>query len=192
MPIFARNATECILSRLAQTQQALDHLRAMQGELVRVITTVREALESGKMLMTCGNGGSAAEALHLSEELIGRYRSSRAPLKSVCLCADTTALTCIANDFGFSEVFARQVEALASAGDQLIVLSTSGKSPNVLRALAAAKKCGAGTIGLLGGDGGEARALCDHAIVVASGDSAAIQEMHQVIVHILCESLEPA
>ncbi len=191
MPTFARNAEECIVARLAQTQSALTHLSSMQGELRAVIDTVRRALSDGKMILTCGNGGSAAEALHLSEELIGRYRSSRPPLKSLCLCADTTALTCIANDFGFNEVFARQVDALASAGDQLIVLSTSGNSPNVLRALESARRLGAGTIGLLGSDGGKARALCDHALIVGGADSAAVQEMHQVIVHILCESLEP-
>ncbi len=192
MPTFARNAEECIRSRLAHAQQALNNLNGLQPELLRAIDVIRETLRSGKMILTCGNGGSAAQALHLSEELIGRYRSSRAPLKSICLCADTTALTCIANDFGFTEIYARQVEALATRGDLLIALSTSGNSPNILRALEAARAAGATTLGLLGPDGGKARALCDHSLLVAAIESAAIQEMHQVIVHILCEALEPA
>lgn len=192
MPTFARNAEECIVSRLAHTESALAHLKSMKVQVRAVIDAVRGALSAGNMVMTCGNGGSAAEALHLSEELIGRYRSSRPPHKSICLCADTTALTCIANDFGFSEVFARQIDALGSPGDQLFVLSTSGNSPNVLRALESARRLGVGTIGLLGHDGGAARSLCDHALIIGGGDSAAVQEMHQVIVHILCESLEPA
>ena len=192
MSLFARSAEESIRFRIEQARRALPILASLEGELVELISCLRGALASGKLILTCGNGGSAAEALHLSEELIGRYRANRSPLRSVCLSADPTALTCIANDFGFEAIFARQVEALASAGDQLIVLSTSGKSPNILRALECARSRGVGTIGLLGGDGGHARILCDRAIVIGGVDGAAIQEIHQMIVHILCESLEPA
>ncbi len=188
----ARTAEVCIQHRLDQAKVALGNLGAMRQELTTLIKNVQQTLANGHMILTCGNGGSAAEALHLSEELIGRYRSSRAPLKSICLCADTTALTCIGNDFGFDHIYSRQVEALASKGDQLIVLSTSGNSPNILCALEAAKLRGAGTIGLLGADGGKARALCDLPIVVSGVDGAAVQEIHQMIIHILCESLEPA
>ncbi|MDA0215130.1 MAG: SIS domain-containing protein [Planctomycetota bacterium] len=188
----ARTAEVCIQHRLEQAKVGLQKLAAMQPELNALIKLVRHALADGKMILTCGNGGSAAEALHLSEELIGRYRSSRAPLKSICLCADTTALTCIGNDFGFDHIYSRQVEALASKGDLLIVLSTSGNSPNILRALEAAKSRGTGTIGLLGADGGKARTLCDLSLVVTGVDGSAVQEIHQMIIHILCETLEPS
>ncbi len=187
----ARTAEVCIQRRLDQAKSAFQRLAEMQDELAVLIKVVGNALAQGHMILTCGNGGSAAEALHLSEELIGRYRASRAPLKSICLCADTTALTCIGNDFGFDHIYSRQVEALASKGDQLIVLSTSGNSPNILRALEAAKVRGAETIGLLGSDGGKARALCDLPLVISGVDGAAVQEIHQMIIHILCESLEP-
>ena len=109
-------------------------------------------------MFTCGNGGSAAEALHLAEELTGRYKINRAALRAISLCADPTALTCIANDFGFEQVFARQLEALGRAGDLLVVFSTSGKSPNLLRVLEVAKRLNISTLGLLGRDGGPALA----------------------------------
>ncbi len=187
-----QTAEVCIQHRLGQAKVALQKLSCMQQELLGVIEAVGSTLAQGHMILTCGNGGSAAEALHLSEELIGRYHKTRPPLKSICLCADSTALTCIGNDFGFEHIFSRQVEALASKGDLLIVLSTSGNSANILRALEAAKARGAQTIGLLGADGGKARALCDRTIIVSGVDGAAVQEVHQMIIHIICESLEPA
>jgi len=187
-----RTAEVCIQHRLDQAHVALQKLTGMKRELAQTIDTVASTLAQGHMILTCGNGGSAAEALHLSEELIGRYHKTRPPLKSICLCADSTALTCIGNDFGFEHIFSRQVEALASKGDLLIVLSTSGNSANILRALEAAKARGAQTIGLLGADGGKARALCDRTIIVSGVDGAAVQEVHQMIIHIICESLEPA
>ncbi|MSR43823.1 MAG: SIS domain-containing protein [Phycisphaerales bacterium] len=192
MPSFARTAQESFRFRLQQAERALAALAGFQGGIETIIQSTRDTLANGKMVLTCGNGGSAAEALHLSEELIGRYRSNRPPFKSICLTADPTALTCIANDFGFERVFARQLEGLASRGDQLIVFSTSGASANILRALESARALGVRTVGLLGGDGGDALSLCDHAIVISGVDGAAVQEIHQMIVHILCESLEPA
>ncbi len=192
MSPFARTAQDCIRHRLHQSGIALSSLNGMGTELEALIEVVKRTLGDGRLILTCGNGGSAAEALHFSEELIGRYRLSREPLKSICLCADTTALTCIGNDFGFDQIYSRQVKALASKGDLLIVLSTSGNSPNILRALETARACGARSIGLLGGDGGKARALCDHALVVAGVDGAAAQEIHQMVIHMICESLEPA
>jgi len=151
---------------------------------------VRDTLVAGGTLFTCGNGGSAAEALHLAEELTGRYRSNRRPLRSVCLCADPTALTCIANDFGFEQVFARPLAALGQHGDALLVFSTSGRSPNLLSALATARERGMRTIGLLGGDGGPCLPLCDVAITVRGVDGAAVQEAHQIVMHAICEALE--
>lgn len=166
---------------------------AAQSEAVeRIAAMVCDTLRAGGLLLTCGNGGSATDAQHLAEELIGRYRSDRRPLAAVALTADSAALTCIANDFGYEAVFARQVEALARPGDMVVCFSTSGNSPSILAALRAARARGAQSIALLGKDGGSARALADHAIVVASDDTARIQEAHLQILHFICEAVEQA
>ena len=179
-----------ITQRLQMSHRAAEALETQREALIRACEMVVQTLRDGGTILTCGNGGSAAEALHLSEELTGRYRTNRQALRAVCLAADPTALTCIANDFGFDHVFARQVEALGRPGDLLVVFSTSGKSPNLLRALHVARDRGVATLGLLGGEGGPALSLCDHAIVVPGVDGAAVQEAHQMIMHILCEACE--
>ena len=148
------------------------------------------ALKSGNTIFWCGNGGSAAESSHLAVELIGRFKNNRRPLPSISLNADTSALTCIANDFGYDEIFARQLEGLASRGDVLVVLSTSGKSENILRALRKAKEIGVVTIALLGKGGGQALDLADHAIVIDSIETARIQEIHLLLGHTFCEYAE--
>jgi D-sedoheptulose 7-phosphate isomerase len=166
---------------------------AVQADLIeRIAARTCETLLAGRLLLTCGNGGSATDAQHLAEELIGRYRASRQALPAVALTADSAALTCIANDFGYDQVFARQVEALARVGDLLICFSTSGDSPNIVAALRAARVRGAGSIALLGKDGGAARDLADLALVVASSDTARIQEAHLQILHFICEVVETA
>jgi D-sedoheptulose 7-phosphate isomerase len=147
-------------------------------------------LSAGGKLLTCGNGGSAAEAQHLAEELVGRFRQDRRPLAALALTSDGTALTCIANDFGYADVFARQVLALARPGDLVLALSTSGNSENLVRALQAAREVRATTAALLGGDGGRLRALCDLALVVPSTRSDLIQELHLTSVHLLCALVE--
>jgi len=171
---------------------AIESLEAAQDALIEVTNAIISCLASGGTLFTCGNGGSAAEALHLAEELVGRYRSDRDPLRAICLSADPTALTCIANDFGYDEVFARQLRGLARGGDCLMVLSTSGRSPNLLRALETARELGVHCVGLLGGEGGPALPLCHNAVTLHGCDSAAVQEAHLMAIHIICESLEPA
>jgi D-sedoheptulose 7-phosphate isomerase len=138
----------------------------------------------------CGNGGSAAESSHLATELIGRFKKNREPFSSLSLNADTSVITCIANDFGYEEVFSRQLQGLARSGDVLIVLSTSGNSLNIIRALEMAKKLNVGTIALLGGKGGTAKQLADHAVVINSEVTARIQEFHLLIGHTFCEMLE--
>ena len=148
------------------------------------------ALKNGNTIFWCGNGGSAAESSHLAVELIGRFKNNRRPLPSISLNADTSALTCIANDFGYDEIFARQLEGLASRGDVLVVLSTSGKSENILRALRKAKEIGVVTIALLGKGGGQALDLADHAIVIDSIETARIQEIHLLLGHTFCEYAE--
>lgn len=148
------------------------------------------ALKNGHTIFWCGNGGSAAESSHLAVELIGRFKNNRRPLPSISLNADTSALTCIANDFGYDEIFSRQLEGLARQGDILVVLSTSGNSENVLKALRKAKEIGVVTIALLGKDGGRAFELADNAIVIDSTETARIQEIHLLLGHTFCEYAE--
>ncbi|MEE8154749.1 MAG: SIS domain-containing protein [Phycisphaerales bacterium] len=176
--------------RLAGSLAAIGSLRDQIGQITEITAEVYDCLHSGGTLYTAGNGGSAAQALHLAQELIGRYRGDRPAQRAICLNADTTALTCIANDYGYEYVFSRQVEALVKPVDILLVLSTSGASRNIVNALQTVQQRGAATIGLLGGDGGACCELCDHAVVVPGNDSAHIQEAHQVVVHLICEVIE--
>lgn len=148
------------------------------------------ALLAGGKLMFCGNGGSAADSQHLAAELTGRFIKDRRPLAALALSTDTSALTCIGNDYSFDEVFARQVRGLGRAGDVLVAISTSGHSRNVIRAVEEAKALGMRVIGLLGRDGGALRALCDVPIVVPSQVTARIQESHILIGHTLCGLIE--
>ncbi len=187
------NSPQAIQDRLEGTIHAVQSLRDQLDEIAALGAEVVRCLKGGHTIYTCGNGGSAAEAMHLSEELIGRYRGQDRPAqRAICLNADVAAMTCIANDFGFEHVFSRQVEAMVSEGDVLVVLSTSGSSPNIIEALKAAHANGAATIGLLGRGGGECLQYCDHTIIVAGEDSAHIQEGHLVVVHLICEAVEQA
>ena len=170
----------------------LQSLAGQAQQIEQIAATVRDVLLAGRTLLTCGNGGSATDAQHLAEELIGRYRANRRALSAIALTADSAALTCIANDFGYDAVFSRQVEGLARPGDLLLCFSTSGNSPNISAALRAARARGAGTIALLGKDGGAARGLADQALVVASADTAHIQAAHLQILHYICELVEVA
>lgn len=164
---------------------------APQGEQVDAAASlIADALLAGRTLFTCGNGGSSADAMHLSEELIGRYRGNHRPLPAICLNSDVGAITCIANDFGYDAVFARQLAGLARPGDILVAFSTSGRSPNILNALGAARECAVTSIALLGKGGGPARDLADHTIVVPSENAARIQELHGLILHAICEEIE--
>ncbi len=179
-----------ITKRIDGSAAAIEALRGQVDRIADAAALLLGRLRDGGTLYTAGNGGSAAHALHLAEELIGRYRSNRPPLRALCLNADPTALTCIANDFGYDQVFARQCEALLTESDVLLVLSTSGESDNVIEALRVARDRGAATIGLLGKSGGRCAALCDHAITVDAGDSAHVQDAHQVVLHLICELAE--
>jgi D-sedoheptulose 7-phosphate isomerase len=178
-------------SRIESCKAALDGLCNIEAQIIQASDVLVNALHSGKRIYACGNGGSAAEAMHFATELSGRYRSNRIPFPAIALTADGTALTCIGNDFGWDQIFARQLEAHAQPDDVLLVLTTSGNSPNVITALKVAKRLGLKTIGLLGNDGGLALSLCEMPIVIASRDTGSIQEAHLVIIHILCEALEP-
>jgi len=148
------------------------------------------ALKNNNKILLCGNGGSAADAQHIAAELTGRYKTNRVALPAIALTTDTSALTAISNDFGYEQVFARQVEALANSGDILIGISTSGNSSNIIEAFKTAKKHGCLCIGLSGNDGGEMNELCDINIVVPSNNTPRIQEMHILIGHILCQYID--
>ena len=187
-----RDAVELLAARRRRLDEALASFDAAASEAIGVIDAVGRVVRGGGMTVTCGNGGSAAEAMPLAVELVGRYRTNRPPIAATCLNADPTAITCIANDFGFDEVFSRPCEALLGPGDALVVFTTSGRSRNLVQALRIARERGATTVGFLGGDGGEAALLCDAAVIVPGPDSAAIQEVHQVLMHAVCEQFEPA
>lgn len=146
--------------------------------------------QQGGRLFTCGNGGSAADAQHLVAELVGRYSRERRPLAASALSVDPSVLTCISNDYSFDDVFARQVRALVAAGDVVIAFTTSGRSENVVRALAAAREQGATTVLFTGGDGGPAVGYADHALVVPSAKTARIQEMHLLLLHLVIEQVD--
>lgn len=147
------------------------------------------ALAAGNKVLTFGNGGSSAEASHFAEELVGRYRRTRRPFPAICLTSDSGTVTCIANDFGYEAVFDRQVEAFAQRGDVVVALTTSGKSENVLRALRTAKAQGAVTIALTG-EAGLNGVAADHVLAVPSADSACIQEVHLMLIHVWCEAVD--
>ncbi|MCA0187223.1 MAG: SIS domain-containing protein, partial [Proteobacteria bacterium] len=161
-------------------------------EVIAVVGACESAIRGGGRLFFCGNGGSAADAQHLATELLIRLRSAveRPSWPAIALTLDPTALTAGGNDYGFEEVFARPLSGLGRAGDVLFGITTSGKSPNVLRALETAREMGIVTVGLLGGDGGPARALCDHALVVPSDVTARIQEAHIALGHAVMTLLE--
>ena len=149
-----------------------------------------EALASGKKLIICGNGGSAADAQHIAAELVGRYEKLRRSFPAIALTTDTSALTAVSNDFGFEEVFARQVTGLANAGDVLVAISTSGKSPNVLRAVEKARELGCKTIALTGAGAEPLASACDLAVVVPSPRTSRVQEAHITIGHLWCEMVD--
>jgi D-sedoheptulose 7-phosphate isomerase len=172
-----------ILRNLERQRLALDHLRA---PLLAAAGAIRTCLASGGKLLIFGNGGSAADAQHWAAEFSGRYARERKGLAAVALTTDTSALTAIANDFGFEEIFARQVEALARPGDVAVGISTSGNSPNVIAGLRKARELGCATVAVLGRDGGRAAPLADSALVFEAAETPRIQEFHSVLGHLLC------
>jgi D-sedoheptulose 7-phosphate isomerase len=180
--LFARN--------LMEHRALFDAVDALQDAVCDAALRMADTLARGGKLLFLGNGGSASDSLHLAAELSGRLRTERQPLPALALCADSAALTAIANDYGYEQVFARQVRAHARAGDCVIGISTSGRSPNVLRAFEAAGELGASRIALLGCGGGAAAAMADVALVVPSAHSARIQEAHIFIGHTLCGQIE--
>ncbi|MBC8415217.1 MAG: D-sedoheptulose 7-phosphate isomerase [Candidatus Cloacimonetes bacterium] len=150
---------------------------------------IAECFRKGNKLLIFGNGGSSTDAMHFAEELTGKFRKDRKPLPALSL-TDPSHITCVANDYGFEEVFARGVEAYGKTGDIAIGISTSGNSENVIRALHRAKKLGMGTVALLGLDGGKLKGFCDHEIIVPGKTTDRIQELHITVLHVIIETIE--
>jgi len=170
----------------------ISQLNEQQESLERAAIRMTDCLLEGHKILWCGNGGSAADAQHLAAELVGRFRSGRRALASVALTADTSVLTAVANDYGFTEVFDRQLEALCAPGDVVVGLSTSGKSRNVCLALEKAQQLGAFTVAMTGGTRTRMAALADVWLAVPATATARIQEAHILLGHILCEWIELA
>lgn len=186
-PMTAREQLQELAELVKLTLADSTLLQQIDGVAALIVT----CLDKGGKVLTCGNGGSTTDAAHLAEELIGRYRSDRAPKAAINLVADASALTCIANDYGFGAIFERQVEALAGPDDVLVVFSTSGNSENVLRAITAAKKRGATTVAFTGETGGKCVEQADFCIRFPSTNTARIQELHTFALHVICEAFEP-
>jgi D-sedoheptulose 7-phosphate isomerase len=164
--------------------------RDLAPAIAEMAGLISAALAGGNKLLVMGNGGSAADSQHFVAEIVGRFKMERRALPAIALSTDTSIMTAIGNDYGFESIFSRQVEALAAPGDIVVGLSTSGNSPNVLKALDEAHRLGCRTIGLLGKDGGSIRTACDLALVVPSTDTPRIQEGHITIIHIVCDLVE--
>ena len=184
------------MSQTLLAQNITEHMRTIQS-LSQLDESVQQAalamsgcLSKGGKLMLCGNGGSASDAQHFAAEMMGRFLKNRHPYAAIALTSDTSVLTCIANDYGYDQVFSRQVQGLGRAGDVLIVLSTSGNSENVIQAAIEAKKNGVFVLGLTGRDGGQLKPHCDLCLVVNSANTARIQESHILLIHTLCELIE--
>ena len=164
--------------------------RELPPQLERIALAAFECLSGGRKILACGNGGSAAQAQHLAAELVGRFQGERRALAAVALCADTATLTSLANDYGYEQVFARQIEALAQAGDLLIAISTSGNSPNVLQAASAARARRCTVVGFTGAGGGKLAAEADLLLRAPADSVARIQEVHALCIHALVDELE--
>ncbi len=164
----------------------------LQKDIEKACQMTVSCIKNGGKVLLCGNGGSAADAQHIATEFTGRYKSERRGLPALALTTDTSALTAIGNDYGFDEIFSRQLEALANKDDLLIAISTSGNSENILKAIAKAKNIGCKSLGLSGRDGGKMNDKCDFNIIVPSFDTPRIQEMHILIGHIICQAIDDA
>jgi len=171
-------------------KQCVEAVEPLLPEIEAAGLLMVQRLHAGHTVYACGNGGSATDSMHLCEELIGRYRGERRPLPAISLNTDTSVLTCIANDYGYEQIFARQIETLGKSNDLLVGFSTSGNSENIRQAFEKAKANGVTTILLTGKDGGSIRAIADHCIIIPSDNTARIQELHTFILHAWLELVE--
>ena len=177
---------------LGALSMAIERLEPEVGRLRSWAAVLADVLMAGGRLLAVGNGGSAAQAQHLTSELVGRYRDDRAPMSAIALHAETSALTAIANDYPPEELYTRQVRAHGRPGDVLVALSTSGRSPNILAAVTAGRDAGLTTLALTGRPHNPLFELVDDAVAVDTPYTATVQEVHQVVVHLLCASVDLA
>jgi phosphoheptose isomerase len=180
-----------IQASLNDSIAAIRVLFDLEATVAMAADLLRETLLSGRKVLACGNGGAASDSAHFASELACRFISDRRPYPAICLTGDGGLITAIGNDYSFAELFARQVRAFGSPGDLLVALTTSGKSENVKRALVQAKELGLKSIALLGRDGGFCRGLADVELLIPLHVTARIQEAHKVVIHLLCELVEP-
>ena len=184
---------DLIGAHLKQSLAALERATqdaALLAAASKIAAAIIAALRSGNKLLIIGNGGSAADAQHIAAEIIGRYKQDRPAYAAIALTTDTSALTAIANDYGFEQVFARQLEGLGQRGDVLLALSTSGRSPNIVAALRTARERGLVTIGFTGAKGQALGTLCDHLLVSPSDDTPVVQQIHLTVAHGICDEIE--
>ncbi len=180
------NHFQSSLTGLTKAAQSGDVLETSHA----IAKAIAAALKAGKKILLIGNGGSAADAQHIAAEIVGRYKLERPAWAAIALTTDTSALTAISNDYGFEQVFARQVQGLGRRGDVLIALTTSGRSPNILSAIKAARDLGIVTIGFTGTKGESMRASCDQLFIAPSDDTPVIQQIHMMALHAICDEVE--
>tara|TARA_B100001057_G_C22522829_1_gene822574 strand:+ start:186 stop:767 length:582 start_codon:yes stop_codon:yes gene_type:complete len=179
-----------IQSEIKEHYSLINKIKVLDRKIAICADKMFKSLSKGKSIIWCGNGGSAADSQHLSAELVGRFMKNRKALKSIALTTDSSALTAISNDYSFEKVFERQIEALGTKGDILVVISTSGNSKNLVRVAKFAKKKKIFVIGLLGKKGGKLKKICNENILVDSNSTPRIQEVHILVGHILCLLIE--
>jgi D-sedoheptulose 7-phosphate isomerase len=185
-------AEHLIEARIRESLAAYQRLLEAEhvAEIARVASVIAEALKRGNIIILFGNGGSAADAQHIAAEFLGRYVLERRPMPAISLTDNTSTVTCIANDYAFERVFARQIEGFASDGDVAFGISTSGNSQNVVEAMEVARSLGLTTVAMTGESGGRLRRAVDHLIAVPSDETPRIQEGHKLVAHIICELVE--
>jgi len=183
-------SSEILKSAVAAAKETLESLSDLDAQLTKAADVIEQCLRFGNKLLVCGNGGSAADAAHFATELVVRFAKDRRAYPAICIASDGGLLTATANDYGFNEIFARQVAAFGQPGDVLICLTTSGKSKNVNRALEEAKMRELKTIAFLGRGGGSTIGVADVELLIRSESIARIQEAHQLLLHVLCEIVE--
>ncbi|NUO03000.1 MAG: D-sedoheptulose 7-phosphate isomerase [Saprospiraceae bacterium] len=187
-----QNRIRQAISDSIQTKEKLLNDAKMLETVEQVASVCIDAYQQGRKLLFCGNGGSAADAQHLAAELSGRFYYDRPPLFAEALHVNTSFVTAVANDYSYEAVYARMVRAAGRPGDVLFAISTSGNSPNILKAIEAAKECGMIVVGLTGASGGQMRERCDYLLNMPSSDTPRIQECHMLVGHTICELIEGA
>jgi D-sedoheptulose 7-phosphate isomerase len=190
---LSQNSKDLIAAHLKQSLAAFERANsdaALLGVAHAIAAAIIAALRAGNKLLIIGNGGSAGDAQHIAAEIVGRYKQDRPGYAAIALTTDASALTAIGNDYGFEQIFARQVEGLGVRGDVLLGLSTSGRSPNILAALKKARELGLVTVGFTGGKGEAMRTACDHLLVAPTDDTPVVQQIHLAIAHGICDEIE--